>query len=273
MPVRLVTKANPRVILSDSITETPFYGGKLRLRQPSAGYRAAIDPVLLAASLAPRAGSVLIDLGCGVGAASLCLLARRPDVSVIGVEIDPLLTALARQNAALNGMSDRFTVIEGAVEAVTPEALPPITALFSNPPFHDPAATPSPDGRRARATHGAILNDWVALAARLLSHRGTLSLIYRADGLAAILAALTGENRPGPRFGGITVAPLWPRVGTAAKRVLVQASLGSQAPLTLQSGLVLHGAGSAYTAQTEAILRGEAAWEISPSASVSAITS
>lgn len=272
MPVRLVTKANPRVIPPDSITETPFYGGKLRLRQPSAGYRAAIDPVLLAASLAPRPGSALLDLGCGVGAASLCLLARRADVSVIGVEIDPLLATLARQNAELNGMSERFTVIEGAVEALTPEALPPIAALFSNPPFHDPAATPSPDGRRARATHGAILTDWTALAARLLPHRGTFSLIYRADGLAALLAALTGEARPGPSFGSISVAPLWPRVGIAAKRVLVQASLGSQAPLTLLPGLVLHGAGSVYTPQTEAILRGEAAWQISKFSEISFIT-
>ena len=273
MPLTPVTKANPRVILTDSITETPFYGGKLRLRQPSAGYRAAIDPVLLAASLAPRAGSTLLDLGCGVGAASLCLLARRPDVSVIGVEIDPLLAELARQNAALNGMGDRFTVIEGAVEALSAPDLPPIGAIFSNPPFHDPAATPSPEARRARATHGAILGDWTARAARLLSHRGTLSLIYRADGLAAILAALTGENRPGPRFGGITITPLWPRAGTPAKRVVVQARLGSQAPLVVHPGLVLHGAGSAYTLSTEAILRGEAAWDLSPTGPVSAITS
>ncbi|WP_232302593.1 tRNA1(Val) (adenine(37)-N6)-methyltransferase [Elstera litoralis] len=242
------------------------------MRQPSTGYRAAIDPVLLAASLAPRAGAVLLDLGCGVGAASLCLLARRPDVAVIGVEIDPLLAELARQNAALNGFSDRFTVIDGAAEVLTAQALPPIAALFSNPPFHDPAATPSPEARRARATHGALLSDWTALAARLLPHRGTFSLIYRADGLAEVLAALTGETRSGPRFGGIRVAPLWPRAGSPAKRLLIQASLGSRAPLVLQSGLVLHGAGSAYTPQTEAILRGEAAWEMPPTAPVSDIT-
>lgn len=254
---------------ADSITEAPFYGGKLRLRQPATGYRAAIDPVLLAASLAPTPGSTLLDLGCGAGAASLCLLARCPDVSVVGVEIDPLLAELARQNAALNGLSARFTVIEGAVEALTAAQLPPIAALFTNPPFHDPAATASPEARRARATHGAILTEWIAQAARLLPHRGTLTLLYRADGLPAVLAALMGENRPGPAFGGLTIAPLWPRAGRAAKRVLVRASLGSRAPLSLHPGLILHRAEMGFTPETEAILRGQAAWEISPKASIS----
>jgi tRNA1(Val) A37 N6-methylase TrmN6 len=256
MPMRRVTKAKAHVFPPQSLTEAPFYGGSLRLRQPAVGYRAAIDPVLLAASLHPCTSATLIDLGCGVGAASLCLLARRADVSVIGVEMDPLLAALARQNAALNGMEGRFTVIEGRVEALTRADVPQVAAIFSNPPFHAPTATPSPEERRARATHGAVLADWAAQAARLLPHRGTFSLIYRADGLPEVLAALAGA-----RFGGITVAPLWPRAGTPAKRVRVQATFGSRAALQLQPGLILHGDGSAFTPRADAILRGQDAWE------------
>ncbi|MFY7777870.1 MAG: tRNA1(Val) (adenine(37)-N6)-methyltransferase [Elstera sp.] len=256
MPVRPVTKAKARVLTPHPVTESPFYGGRLSLRQPATGYRAAIDPVLLAASLNPRLGAVLLDLGCGVGAASLCLLARRADVSVIGVEVDPVLADLARQNAALNGMEGRFTVIEGAVEALSRADMPQIAGVFTNPPFHAPVATLSPEARRARATHGAVLADWTARAARLLPHRGSFSLIYRADGLPEILAALAAA-----RFGGITVSPLWPRAGTPAKRVCLQATLGSRAALQLQPGLILHGPGSDFTPQADAILRGQAEWE------------
>lgn len=238
------------------LTETPFYGGRLRLRQPESGYRAAIDPVLLAASLAPVPGSLWLELGCGVGAASLCLLARCPAVSVIGVEIDPLLADLARQNAALNAMDARFQVIEGDVAALDPACLPKVAGVFINPPFHDPLATPSPDARRARATHGALLADWVGVAARLLPHKGELTMIYRADGLAAVLAALTAAR---PSFGGIRIFPLWPRLGESAKRLVVSARRGSRAPLTLAHGLPLHGDKSGYTTEIDAILRGESA--------------
>ena len=242
----------------ETVTEAPFYGGRLRLRQPESGYRAAIDPVLLAARLAPRPGSVWLDLGCGVGAARLCLLARCPAISVIGVEIDPLLADLARQNAALNGFSDRFRIIESDVAALPATDLPALAGIFTNPPFHAPAATPSPDGRRARATHGDVWTDWCAVAARLLPHRGSFSLITRADALAEVLAAFAAAR---PAFGGITLLPLWPRAGQAAKRLLVTARLGSRAPLVLGAGLVLHAAGNAYTAECDAILRGGASLE------------
>ncbi len=56
-------------------------------------------------------GDHVLEAGCGAGAASLCLLARVPGAKVTGVEIDPDLAALARDNAAANGFSERFEVI------------------------------------------------------------------------------------------------------------------------------------------------------------------
>ena len=65
-----------------------FLGGKLRIFQPSEGYRAGIDPVLLAASLPVKPGERVLELGCGVGVASLCLMRRIREVEVKGVEIN-----------------------------------------------------------------------------------------------------------------------------------------------------------------------------------------
>ncbi len=61
--------------------------GRVRLRQPLAGYRAAIDPVFLAAAVPAEPSESLLDLGCGAGAAALCLLARVPGTRVTGLEI------------------------------------------------------------------------------------------------------------------------------------------------------------------------------------------
>mgnify|MGYP001821000592 CR=1 FL=1 len=57
----------------DDLSRDAFLGGKLHLLQPKTGYRAGVDPVLLAASVPAAAGERVLDLGCGVGAAALCL--------------------------------------------------------------------------------------------------------------------------------------------------------------------------------------------------------
>ena len=88
-----------------NITLDLFLGGRLRIFQPNSGYRAGIDPVLLAASLPAKAGERVLELGCGVGVASLCLMCRVAGVEVSGVEFNPKLADLARCNGRENGLS------------------------------------------------------------------------------------------------------------------------------------------------------------------------
>lgn len=96
-------------------TTDSLLGGRVVLRQPAHGYRAATDPVLLAAAVPAAAGDCVLDLGCGVGAAALCLAARVPGLRLSGLEVAPGLAALARANAAANGAE--MTVHEGDVAA------------------------------------------------------------------------------------------------------------------------------------------------------------
>lgn len=231
-------------------TEDALLGGRIRLRQPARGYRAAIDPVLLAAAVPVRAGERVIEAGCGAGAAALCLLARVGQACVLGVEIQPALAALARENAALNGVADRFSVREGDIAGLS---LEPAAHVMMNPPFL-PAGrgTPPPDASKAVAhlEGEADLALWVGFAARNLAHRGSLTVIHRADRLGDLLAALARH-----RLGSAIVLPLWPGKGKPAKRVLVQARKGGRAPLILSAGLALHAPEAGFTAEAEAILR------------------
>jgi len=71
------------------LTEDALLGQRVRLRQPRRGYRAAIDPVLLAAAVPARAGDRVLELGAGVGAAALCLAARVAGCFVTLLERDP----------------------------------------------------------------------------------------------------------------------------------------------------------------------------------------
>jgi tRNA1(Val) A37 N6-methylase TrmN6 len=239
-------------------TDDAVLGGRLRLMQKQRGHRVGHDAILLAAATAASAGDRAIDLGAGVGAAGLALAVRVPDVEVTLVEIDPELSELAAQNILRNGLATR-------VRAVTLDVLAPADAfaatglgpgaadrVLMNPPFNDPARQNlSPDaGRRiAHAAPATALAQWVGAAAWLLHSAGTLTMIWRADGLADVLAVLAEG------FGGAAVLPVHGRAGEPAIRVLVRASKGSRAPLTLLSGLALNDAGGRPTPEAEDVLR------------------
>jgi tRNA1(Val) A37 N6-methylase TrmN6 len=232
-------------------------GGRLRLRQPRRGHRVGHDAILLAAATGGGYGERAVEFGAGVGAAGLAVASRNPGMRVTLVEIDPALCALAAENAILNGFADRITVLTRDVtrpDLFGVDALAAGTAdrVMMNPPFNDPARQNiSPDAARALA-HAApaqALLHWVGAAARALKPNGVLTLIWRADGLAAVLDAL------GREFGAITVLPVHPRPSGAAIRVLVRAGKGERAPLALLPGLILNDADGRPSAAAEEILR------------------
>jgi tRNA1(Val) A37 N6-methylase TrmN6 len=122
-----------------------------------------------------------------------------------------------------------------------------------NPPFNDPArqkVSPDPQRRLAHAASGDTLYQWIERANWLLAPAGVLTLIWRADGLTEVLAAL------GSGFSGIALMPVYPRPDTPAIRILVRAVKGSRAPLALAPGLTLNDANARPTTEAEAILRG-----------------
>jgi tRNA1(Val) A37 N6-methylase TrmN6 len=249
-------------------SEDLLLGGRVRLRQPRDGYRAAIDPVLLAAAVDVRPGSTVLDAGLGAGAAALCLLARRPDLRVVGIELDEGLCALARSNAAANGVTDRLEVRCGPIETLARAAAgagESVDAVITNPPYLSAGqADPSPvAGRRQANVEGIALADWVAACVRPLKAKGALTLVHRADRLDDAILAL---RRAG--CGEIAVLPLWPRAATEARRVLLRARKGIAGPVRLLPGLLLHQADGRYTAAAEAILRDGSAigWKSSTSA-------
>ena len=95
------------------VSEDSLLGGRVRISQPCAGARVAIDPVFLAAAVPVEPGQVVLDIGCGSGAASLCVAARVPECRVVGLELQPDLARLAGDNVAANGMEKRIAVLAG----------------------------------------------------------------------------------------------------------------------------------------------------------------
>lgn len=244
-----VEEATSRLV-PEEVTEDRLLRGRLILKQPRVGFRVAMDSVLLAAALPLKPGERVLDLGCGVGAVALCLLARQPDLHVVGIERQPVLAALAEENGAANGSADRFAIKLGDYAELPEQWYGHFDQVAVNPPYHDSARhRPSPNPIKAGANldREAGLAVAVASARRSLKHKGRLTLVHRADTLGEILAALDG-------FGEATICPLWPKAGRPAKRVIVSARKGVKGGGCLLPGLVLHGEDGGYTAEAAAVL-------------------
>ena len=246
--------------VSGQITEDAFLGGRLRLRQPKSGHRAGHDAMLLAAATPARPGQRVVDFGAGVGAAGLAVARRVTGIELVLVEIDAGLAALARDNAAANAIGAEVIVLDltSAADAFAASGLPPdsVDAVLMNPPFNDPARhRASPDQARsvAHVATAATLEGWVHAARRILKSGGVLSLIWRADGISELLAALDRG------FGSLVILPVHGDATMPAIRVLVRAVKGGRAPTQIHAALLLNDERGTPNRQVQDVLAGTSA--------------
>ena len=235
-----------------SETLDSFLGGRIKLIQPSDGYRAGIDPIFLAASLHPKPNEKILDVGAGVGAASISLAVRCPQASVIGLEIQPNLVQLALSNIQANQVNDRVEMING--DLLSPPAfLKPhsFDHVMTNPPYYECSRTQSSPipGKAQANTETVDLGKWIKACINLLKPKGVFTMIHRAERLSEILDHL------GNRVGNLVVYPLWPGENKPARRLIIQGRKNVRGELRLAPGLLLHGGVDKYTPEAEAILR------------------
>jgi tRNA1(Val) A37 N6-methylase TrmN6 len=241
------------------LSEDRFLGGRLRLKQPQHGHRAGHDAMLLAAATPARSGDRVVEFGAGVGAAGLAVASRLRNLDLVLVERDERLAAIARENLVANNIRGRVIALDitHSAKAFADAGLPPDSAerVMMNPPFNDATLhQPSPDElrRSAHEGEGDALEVWTRAARRILKPGGTLTLIWRADGIARVLAAVDAG------FGGVVVLPVHPRPAAAAIRILVRATKGSRAALTLLPGVMLSTASGRADDAMQAVLNGTA---------------
>lgn len=240
------------------LTQDGFLNGRIRAWQPRKGYRAATDPVLLAAATPASDDATVLDLGCGVGVASLCLAARLKNLKMTGVEIQGDYADLARRNAEENGVN--FTVFDADL-ATLPKHITEqsFDHVIANPPYFRTGSLAEEPGKAIARHEATPLSDWVKVAKRRLSPKGWFTIVLPIERMPELMALLI------PGFGDICVKPLSARQGRVPNRFILKARKGAKGPFRLCEPLILHAGathladGDDQSAEANQILRDGAA--------------
>lgn len=223
------------------------------LTQYAKGYRAGLDAVLLAAALRLGEGDTALEAGCGAGAVLLCAGLRSPKSSFTGLERDPRMAKLARQNVMDNEANTRISVMQGDVSVRTEAMLNAYDHVFSNPPYFAPHAIQTVgEGKEGAYLADTPLDVWLKFMLHAVRSKGRITLIHRAAALADILGFLN------TRFGEIEVLPVRAQAGAPAKRILVSARKGlRKGEVLLHDGLTLYdGPDRQLSSRAQAVMMG-----------------
>lgn len=238
----------------EHVTEDSLLDGRLILLQPKEGFRASIDPIILAATVPVKAGDSVLDVGTGSGAAALALLAREPWAWVTGLDIQESLVALASRSAARNQMTEHATFLAGdIVSEHASNKLGGFDHVMSNPPFFERGSGQLPKNKaRALATveSTADLGVWIEFMLGAVRAGGTITLIHRAEREGELVKLLK------PSCGKIAVMDLTSKKDEGTQKlIVVQAIKGADGADVSRTELFLHKSDDDFTEQALAILR------------------
>lgn len=244
----------------NNFTDDAFLDGKIHILQPLKGYRAGIDAVLLASTIAHAHRKTLniLDCGAGVGTVGLCVAVRCPSAVVTLVEKEDLLCELAQQNILRNGLQNHVTVVKGdlTLKANNKDAPKLKTESFdyvlANPPFHITGQNTKAKNTLKNISHTMdmdTLDLWIKFAARLTRPGGRYTLIHKAAELSRLTNLLKG------RFGNLTIRPIHSNIQEKAIRILIEGQKGSKKELQILPPLILHKKNKEFTRGVSRILR------------------
>jgi tRNA1Val (adenine37-N6)-methyltransferase len=225
-------------VLPDETLDELRLGG-LKIIQKKEGYRFSLDPVLLCAFAEIREGERVADLGTGAGIIPLLLARKTAAAQILGIENQPSLSQRAQRNVILNDLGDRVKILEADVRHLPGVlAAQSFEVVLSNPPFRrDGTGRTASLAEKAAARHelaGGIC-DFLQAAAFLLKDTGRIYLVYLAERLAELLAAMRQEKLEPKRLRCVHS-----RRGEDARMVLVEGRKRGRSGLRVEPPLIVY---------------------------------
>lgn len=232
-------------------TEDRILNGKIHILQPKNGYRVALDPIIFSSFINLKDNNNVLDIGCGVGTISLILKHKKPDINIIGVDIDEKMCCLCKENAKRNSLD--IKVVHSAIEKMQKDVFLKdviFDQVVTNPPFFDQKSSRLSEKKLLANFETTSLNEWIKFCLKKLKNGGIFSMIHLASRLNEVLYAIN------EKAGAIEVFPIHPKINSDANRIIVRCIKGSHSQMKIHHGLVVHNDDGKYTKNILKILNG-----------------
>ena len=210
-----------------------------RIIQDPGRFCFGMDAVLLSGFAHAEADDSLLDLGTGTGIIPLLMEARYHCAQLTGLEIQPESADMAERSVALNGLSDKISIVTGDIkeaDSLFPSAS--FDCITCNPPYMiGNHGITNPDAPKAIARHEILctLEDVVRQTAKLLKPGGHFFLVHRPFRLAEIMVTLTGYKLEPKRMQLV-----YPYVDKEPNMVLLEAVRGGKSRMTVEKPLIVY---------------------------------
>ena len=154
-----------------------FFDGKIKIYQPTKGYKAGLDAVLLAASVKTSKGKIIYDIGSGVGVISYCLAYRCNSVSITGIEKHREYYSLAVKSKKINKLKSKVIFLNQ--DFVKMKKIK-CDIIVSNPPWYKKDSTfKSPYSLINKAKIESLnLDLWIKKVYNILNSNGEYYTIF-----------------------------------------------------------------------------------------------
>ncbi len=233
--------------------EELWRGGPI-IAQSEKVFRLGSDSVLLSAFAPAGRARKACDLGCGGGIISVYLAFINKSLTVDAIDISEDAAALTRENAALNGLSDRINVICGDIRRHREHfEAGAYDLVVTNPPYFAEASGKSAKTlpiATARDERQCSLSDIVEAAAYLTRWGGRFAIVYRPERLSELFCAMTAAGLEPKRLRMVQY-----KAASAPNLVLVEGRRGGRPGLTIEPPLIMAEPDGTDTAEIKKIYR------------------
>ncbi|MDE6971522.1 MAG: tRNA1(Val) (adenine(37)-N6)-methyltransferase [Lachnospiraceae bacterium] len=205
-----------------------------------------MDAVLLSGFAFAKEGDRVLDLGTGTGIIPILMEAKTDAAHLTGLEIQADSADMARRSVRLNHLEEKIEIITGDIkEAVSLFGAASFDVVTCNPPYMtEHHGLTNPEAPKAIARHELLctLEDVISQAAKILRPGGNFFMVHRPFRLVDILVLLRNYHLEPKRMKMVH-----PFVDKEPNMVLIQASRGGKARITVEKPLIVYQKPGMYT--------------------------
>lgn len=232
-------KSNMSIKLNENERLDELQRNGYRIIQNPEKFCFGMDAVLLSGFAKAAPGSLVLDMGTGTGIIPILMEAKTLAAHLTGLEIQEESADMARRSVALNGLSEKISIVTGDIkEADKLFKAASFDVITCNPPYMiGQHGLVNPEGPKAIARHEVLctLEDVVSQAARLLKSGGHFYMVHRPFRLAEIIVNMTKYKLEPKRMQLV-----YPYIDKEPNMVLIEGVRGGRSRMTVEKPLIVY---------------------------------